>query len=113
MKAVVGKERVSPYIHYDNASVFRALHIQDYLHFCIFTRLFYPPYSPDIASSDYYLFNRLKGLLKGVNSQTEKEEKVAVSRNLGGIPIVELFRVIDSWIDSLEVLIRTGGEYIF
>ncbi|KAA6384651.1 MAG: hypothetical protein EZS28_019821 [Streblomastix strix] len=112
MKAIIGKKRVSPYVHYDNTSVHRVSYSQDYLYSGIFTRLFHPPYPPVIASSDYYQFCRLKGLPKGIKCQTEEELKSAVSRILRGIPRVELFRAIDTWIDRLEVLIRTGGEYV-
>ncbi|KAA6396486.1 MAG: putative mariner transposase C9 mutant [Streblomastix strix] len=88
MRNIVGKERVSVYIHYDNASIHRAEHTQQFVHNSIFTLLFHPPYSPDIAPSDYYLFSRLKTQI----SQAE------------------LYRAIDSWIDRLEILIATAGK---
>ncbi|KAA6395576.1 MAG: hypothetical protein EZS28_008901 [Streblomastix strix] len=112
MKAIVGKERVYPYIHYDKTSVHRSHYTQDYLHSSIFTRLFHPPYSTDKAQSDFYLFGQLKGLLKGVNCENEEELKSAVSRILGVTPRSEFFRAIDTWIDRLEIQIHSGGEYV-
>jgi histone-lysine N-methyltransferase SETMAR len=50
---------------HDNASSHGALVTQKKLAYLCFQYLDHPPYSPDLATSDYYLFPRLKKQLKG------------------------------------------------
>ncbi|KAA6357398.1 MAG: hypothetical protein EZS28_047076 [Streblomastix strix] len=113
MRNVIEKERVSAYIHYDNASIDRAQRIQQFVHNSTFTRLFHPPYSPDIAPSDYYLFDRLKSQLKGIDSSNDEKLKDTVSKTLASISQAELYRAIDSWIDRLQISIVTDGNQVF
>lgn len=42
----------------------------------------HPPYSPDVAQSDYHLFPALKQHLAGINFETDEEVKEAVNRFL-------------------------------
>ncbi|KAA6382259.1 MAG: hypothetical protein EZS28_022214, partial [Streblomastix strix] len=74
--------------------------------------MFHPPYSPDIAPSDYFLFGRLKILLKGTNCSDETEPMAAVSTILSRISQAELYKAINSWIDRLEVVVATEREYV-
>jgi len=50
---------------HDNAPAHRALATQKKLAYLRFHRLDHPPYSPDLAPSDYHLFPGLKNQLKG------------------------------------------------
>jgi histone-lysine N-methyltransferase SETMAR len=71
----ISRERVESIIHedldmrkvtkgvlflHDNAPTYRALATQKKLTFLGFQFLDHPPYSPDLAPSDYYLFPELK-----------------------------------------------------
>ena len=47
--------------------------------------LHYPPYSPDLAPADYFLFPKLKFSLKGRHFQTVEEIQCAVTRELNNI----------------------------
>jgi len=47
--------------------------------------LHHPPYSPDFAPADYFLFPKLKFSLKGRHFQTVEELKCAVTRELNNI----------------------------
>jgi len=49
---------------HDNAPAHRALATQKKLAYLGFQCLDHPPYSPDLAPSDYHLFNGLKKQLK-------------------------------------------------
>ena len=42
-----------------------------------FEQLNHPPYSPDLAPSDYYLFRNLKSHLRGTRFQDDDELKAA------------------------------------
>jgi hypothetical protein len=47
--------------------------------------LHHPPYSPDLAPADYFLFPKLKFSLKGRHFQTVEEIQCAVRRELNNI----------------------------
>jgi len=49
---------------HDNAPAYRALETQKKLAYLAFQCLDHPPYSPDLAPSDYHLFPGLKKQLK-------------------------------------------------
>jgi transposase len=53
---------------HDNAPAHRSLLVKDFLANNKATRLERPPYSPDLAAVDFYLFPRLKSALKGRRS---------------------------------------------
>ena len=42
--------------------------------------LTHPPYSPDLALSDFHLFGPLKESMRGIHFQTDEEVKAAVSK---------------------------------
>jgi len=58
---------------HDSAPAHRALATQKKLAYLGFQCLDYPPYSPDLASSDYHLFPGLKKQLKGLHFSSEAE----------------------------------------
>ncbi|GBN44190.1 hypothetical protein AVEN_32140-1, partial [Araneus ventricosus] len=53
------------FLLHDNAPLHRALIVKKYLARHSVTTLEHPPYSPDLALADFYLFPRLKMKLKG------------------------------------------------
>jgi [histone H3]-lysine36 N-dimethyltransferase SETMAR len=48
------------------------------IHECRFELIPHPPYSPDLAPSDYYLFGHLKNFLRGKVFNNDNEGKLAV-----------------------------------
>ena len=45
-----------------------------------------PPYSPDLASCDFFLFPKLKEVIKGTRFQDSEALETAVIRELRAIP---------------------------
>ncbi|GBM84179.1 hypothetical protein AVEN_61028-1 [Araneus ventricosus] len=82
------------FILHDNAPPHRALIVQKYLARHSVTTLEHPPYFPDIAPADVYLFPRLKMKLKGHRSVDSDEVIENVTKQLKD----------DSKIDSRSVL---------
>ena len=76
------------------------------------TRLEHPPYSPDLAPSDFFLFGYLKAYLEGMNFESFEEMFHAVQDFLYKIPIEMLGRVYSEWIVRLEKCIESGVENI-
>jgi len=58
---------------HDNAPAYRALATPKKLAYLGFQCLDHPPYSPDLAPSDYHLFPGLKTQLKGRNFSSDAE----------------------------------------
>jgi histone-lysine N-methyltransferase SETMAR len=46
---------------------------------CGFQQLIHPPYSPDLAPSDYFLFRVMKKFLRGKRFSSDEEVQVAVT----------------------------------
>lgn len=63
---------------HDNAPVHKSHVAQAALHDSRFQQLHHPPYSPDLAPSDYFLFKNLKKELKGRRFKDDDEVKAAV-----------------------------------
>jgi len=53
------------FLHHDNAPAHTALSVQQFLAKNNMTVIPHPPYSPDLAPCDFFLFPRMKGQMKG------------------------------------------------
>ena len=69
---------------HDNAPAHRALAIQKKLAFLGFLCLDHPPYSPDLAPSDYHMFHGLKKQLEGLHFSSDAEVLAAAETWLNG-----------------------------
>jgi len=64
---------------HDNAPVLMSAKSQAAIQQCVFQQLNHPPYSPDLAPSDYFLFRVMKKFLWGKRFSSEEEAKEAVT----------------------------------
>jgi hypothetical protein len=85
---------------------------QNFFEHSLMKRLVHPPYSPDISSSDFYLFGKIKSQLIGRGIPDEIGLLEAVSDILNAMSAAELQRVFRSWIDRIEGVIASEGDYI-
>ena len=69
-------------LHQDNAPSHRAKMTQDLLRQFGWEVLNHPPYSPDLAPCDFFLFPKLKKMMKGIKFATETEVKRSLQANL-------------------------------
>jgi hypothetical protein len=72
----------------------------------------HPPYSPDLAPSDFYLFGYLKEQLRGCRFETADQLLSEVKRLLSEIPASQLLDVFHSWMNRCERVIEAEGDYI-
>ena len=68
------------HFHQDNASVHNSILVTDYLTKMGIKTVPQPPYSPDLAPCDFWLFPKLKEKLRGCRYQTIEEMKEAVTK---------------------------------
>jgi len=76
---------------HDNAPTHRALATQKKMAYLGFQCLDRPPYSPDLAPSDYHLFPGLKKQLKGCNFSSDADVIAAAETWLDGHPSENFF----------------------
>jgi histone-lysine N-methyltransferase SETMAR len=77
-----------------------------------FEELNHPPYSPDLAPSDFYLFKDLKKVLRGRRFSGEEEMKSAVNEHFEDKVSEYFFRGIKQLYGRCERCIETDGDYI-
>jgi len=69
-------------LHHDNAPAYASLLIRSYLTKHQTSVVPHPPYSPDLAPADVFLFPKLKNTLKGRRFQTTEEIQENATREL-------------------------------
>ena len=67
-------------LHHDNAPAHNAISVKQLLVKKEVTTLDHPPYSSDLAPCDFWLFPRLKSVMKGTHFSSSDEIKSAVTR---------------------------------
>jgi hypothetical protein len=72
----------------------------------------HPPFSPDLAPSDFYLFGRVKTALMGVTFEDDNQLFQDVMDVLRRIPRNELEAVFDAWLVRLDACIQRAGDYV-
>jgi hypothetical protein len=71
----------------------------------------HPPYSPDLALSDFYCFGYVKRCLAGLSFEDVDQLPAAVEGVLEGIKKVTLQARFLEWMDLLRKCIDTNGEH--
>jgi hypothetical protein len=99
-------------VHADNASLHVPKCVTEYIEHNSLKRTPHPPYSSDLASSDFYLFGYVKHQLQGHEFTEGTEFVSAISEILNQIPTDILAAVFDDWMRRLQRCIDISGEYV-
>lgn len=97
---------------HDNAPVHKSHIATAALNRCGFESLVHPPYSPDLAPSDYYLFPNLKKELRGKKFFDDEEVKEAISAHFEGKDKKYFFDGLHKLISRSEKCVKLQGKYI-
>ena len=74
------------WLHHDNAPAHKALSVKQFLTKNSMTQLLHLPYSPDLAPCDFFLFPRMKKVLKGkCFANVEKVKKKMTEARVSGL----------------------------
>jgi len=73
-------------LNHENASAHDALKFREFLAKTSITKMEHPPYSPDLAPCDFWLFPNLKNVLKGQRFADPSDIQRNVKTLLRGIP---------------------------
>ena len=80
------KSRRRFWLHFDNASCHRSKVVKNYMGLKKFSRALHPPFSHDLAPSDFYLFGKVKNKTQGVHFQDEEELLLTIQSEFEEIP---------------------------
>jgi len=98
-------------LHHDNAPAHNALSVRQFLAEKNITVLEQPPYSPDLAPCDFFLFPKLKGVIKGTRFADVDAIKRAVTVELRRIPRESFQGCMDAWQKRMGKCSRAEGDY--
>uniref|UniRef100_H2ZZ49 Mos1 transposase HTH domain-containing protein n=1 Tax=Latimeria chalumnae TaxID=7897 RepID=H2ZZ49_LATCH len=93
---------------HNNAPVHKARVALAATHECGFEQLDHPPYSPDLAPSNYYLFQHLKAYLRGKRFSNDEELMEAIEEQSKDFYFAGIDSLKDKWSKCIEV----KGDYI-
>ena len=105
-------ENKSWLLHEDNAPAHNALSIRQFLAQKQIAVLEQPPYSPDLAPCDFFLFPKLKGVIKGTHFSDVEAIKTAVTAELRRIPAESFQKCMEAWKRRIEKCVRLQGDYV-
>jgi hypothetical protein len=71
----------------------------------------HPPYSPDLAPSDFYLLGHVKGVLRGGSFEAGERLLSAVEGILGSLEQWTLTKVFLEWMTRSERYVEINGDY--
>ena len=99
-------------LHHDNAPAHNALRIwEEFLAENNIAVLEQPPYSPDLAPCDFFLFPKLKEVIKRTRFQDSEAIETAVTRELRAIPEESFEECMEVWQRRLEKCIRAQDYF--
>jgi histone-lysine N-methyltransferase SETMAR len=96
---------------HDNAPAHRSLLVGNYLAKNNVTTLEHPPYSPDLAPADFFLFPRLKSSLKGKRFADVEDVRENATKVLKDIQENEFHKCFEQLYDRWGKCVVAGGEY--
>ena len=98
-------------LHMDNARPLNSKISRDAIEATKAKRVEHPPYSPDLAPSDFFLFGALKVKLSGSSFSTEQDLISLIRQKFQEISKQVLVRAYQHWSERLQWVIDNEGEY--
>nr|CAH7720056.1 unnamed protein product [Callosobruchus chinensis] len=98
-------------LHHDNAPAHSSFAVRDFLTKNGIPTLPHPPYSPDLAPSDFHLFPQLKSYLKGNRYDGVEEVQRVTTRVLRDLSSGGFRGCFQSWIQRWRRCIELEGDY--
>ena len=106
-----GNNKRKIWLHLDNCKVHNSAVSQKFYEPLGFKRAPHPPYSPDLAPSDYFLFGYAKNELRGEVFESIDDLQARIEEIFMSISIEKKKEVFEAWIKRCEWVIDNEGEY--
>lgn len=94
---------------HDNARPHVTKEVKTYLNEAGIIIIRHPPYSPDLAPSDYWLFDYIKTRLD--DHADVESQKRQITKILRAIPKEEFRKTFDKYLERLQLCINNNGDY--
>lgn len=99
------------FLHHDNASPHKAIVTKDFLKSTEIEELCHPPYSPDLAPCDFFLFPKIKLGLRDTRFNSPEDARNAYLQAVEDLPKEEYRECYKSWFRRMNRCIEANGEY--
>ena len=99
------------WLHIDNASVHNSNMTKEKIQNTCFKRAPHPPFSPDVAPSDFFLFGYVKEKLRGQRFKSRFELYEAINEIVQSIPHEMKVKVFDEWANRCKWVFEHNGSY--
>jgi len=99
------------FFHWDNAPVHTARSVADFMAKHRFKLVEHPPYSPDLAPADFFLFPKVKAMLAGQHLEDDGV-KVAWEGVTGSIGGEDWLAAFNAWARRCDRCIERDGNYV-
>jgi len=99
-------------LHHDNAPAHTSHLVQQFLAKHGTAQLQQPPYSPDLKPCDFFLFPRLKKVLKGYRLEATENIKRNSAKTLLDIPKEEFAKCFQQWQQRWVKCVAAEGNYV-
>ena len=96
------------HFHQDNAPVYNSILITDYLTKMGIKTVPQPPYSPDLAPGDFWLFPKLTGC----RYETIEEMTEAVTKVIDMLTLEDFHGAFQKFLERYNKCIAAGGDYL-
>jgi transposase len=96
-------------LHHDNAPSHTSFDVREFLAQHNITMLPHPPYSPDLAPCNFFLFPKLKTHLKGHHFWTIENVQAAATRALNNISIEDVLHCYEEFQQRWNRCFRSQG----
>lgn len=107
-----GALKRGPLILIDNAPIHKSVQTRSLIENIGFELIPHPPYSPDLAPSDFYLFRNLKSWLKQKRFTTQDDLEAAVLGWFQSKPKTFYEKAIDELKERMSQVIELEGSYL-
>jgi len=98
-------------LYHDNAPCHRAFSVTQFLTLKNITVLPQPPYSPDMSPCDFFLFPRIKQVVKGTHFDSVKDIQTSVTKVLQELPVNDFQKSYENWKKRWAQCVAAQGEY--
>jgi transposase len=98
-------------LHHDNAPAHSALRVSKFLAGKGMSAMDNPPYCPDLAPADFWLFPKLKSVLKGKRFLVIENIKSFVGKIIDIIPVQGFKNCLKQWPKHWEHCKELEGDY--
>lgn len=98
-------------LHHDNASPHTAKKTKAFLSSENVETVAHPPYSPDLAPCDFYLFPKIKDLMRGLTFKTPEDAVATFNQHVENMQSSDWVSCFEKWFERMNKCIKCKGEY--